>query len=136
MGAPPPPNRPAILCVDDEAILLMAMRQELRRRFGDRYAIETALGADEADEAIAELEASGGHVALVICDWSMPGRRGDVFLAALRERRPGIRSILLTGQADEAELERAVLAVGASGSVQKPWRAERLAEAIAKALGL
>jgi hypothetical protein len=33
--------------VDDEAVILLAMRQELRRRYGDRYSIETAMGADQ-----------------------------------------------------------------------------------------
>jgi DNA-binding NtrC family response regulator len=120
----------AILCVDDEAVILLALRQELRRRFGDRYSILTALGADRADAVIAETEAAGGSVALVICDWFMPGRRGDQFLLALRERRPGIKAILMTGQSDGAAIREALGEAAICACVQKPWRTEALAKAI------
>jgi DNA-binding NtrC family response regulator len=123
-------ERQAIVCVDDEAVILLAMKQELRRRFGERYSIETALGAKEADRAIDELEAEGTIVALVICDWFMPGLRGDRFLAALRARKPHIRSILMTGHADEESIRRAKDEAEICACVQKPWRAEDLARTI------
>jgi DNA-binding NtrC family response regulator len=123
-------GREAILCVDDEAVILLALRQELRRRFGDRYSILTALGADRADAVIAETEAEGGSVALVICDWLMPGRRGDQFLLDLRGRRPGIKAILMTGQSDEAAIREALAEAAVCSCVQKPWRSEALAQAI------
>jgi DNA-binding NtrC family response regulator len=123
-------GRQAIVCVDDEAVILLAMKQELRRRFGDRYSIETALGAEEAGTAIDELEAEGIAVALVICDWYMPGLRGDQFLIELRARRPRIRSILMTGQADDEAVKKAREEAGICACIQKPWRADRLAKAI------
>jgi DNA-binding NtrC family response regulator len=128
-------GRRSILCVDDEAVILLAMRQELRRRFGDRFAIEAALGAEEASAVIEETEAEGGSVALVICDWFMPGQRGDQFLVALRERRPEIKSILMTGQADEDAIRRAEEEAGICACIQKPWRPEALARAIEECLG-
>jgi CheY-like chemotaxis protein len=127
-------GRQAILCVDDEAVILLAMKQELRRRFGDRYSIETALGAEEASATIEELEFEGVGVALVICDWFMPGLRGDAFLVALRERRPGIKSILMTGQADGESIRRAREEAGISACISKPWRPEELARAIEESL--
>ena len=130
-----PPDKPFILCVDDEALILLAMRQDLKRRFGERYSIETALGATEAAAAIAAIEAAGSRVALVICDWYMPGVPGDVFLAELRRSRPGIKSILMTGQQDEEAIARAKEAAGFCAWVGKPWRPEELARAIAGCLG-
>ena len=124
----------AILCVDDEAVIVLAMKQELRRRFGDRYSIETALGAEEARAAIEDLEAEGIRVAMVICDWFMPGQRGDRFLVALREKRPWIKSILMTGQADTEAIQRARAEAGISACIQKPWRPEELAKAIENSL--
>lgn len=125
----------AILCVDDEAVILLAMRQDLRRRLGGGYAIETALGAAEADSAIERLEAAGTPVALVICDWYMPGMRGDEFLVSLRGRRPGIKSILMTGQADEAAIRRVKEEAGVAACVSKPWRPEELMRAVESCLG-
>jgi len=123
-------GRQAIVCVDDEAVILLAMKQELRRRFGDRFSIETALGAAEAGATIDELETEGTVVAMVICDWFMPGLRGDQFLIALRDSKPWIKSILMTGQADEEAIQRAREEAGICACIQKPWRPERLAEAI------
>jgi DNA-binding NtrC family response regulator len=120
----------AILCVDDESVILLAMRQELRRRFGGRFAIETALGAAEASDAIEDLEAGGVAVVLVICDWFMPGLRGDRFLVELRKRRPGIRSILMTGQADGESILRVKEEAGIFACLSKPWRPEELARTI------
>ena len=123
-------GRPAILCVDDEAVILLAMRQELRRRFGARFAIETALSAEAASARIEAAEAEGGGVALVICDWFMPGQRGDQFLAALRARRPGIKAILMTGQAESDAVRRAGEEAGIYACIPKPWRPEALTKAI------
>lgn len=127
-------GRQAILCVDDEAVILLAMRQELRRRFGTRYAIETALGAEEAKAVIADTEAQGGNVVLIICDWFMPGQNGDQFLVALRAWRPGIKAILMTGQADAEAIQRAKEEACVCACIQKPWRPETLAKAIEECL--
>jgi DNA-binding NarL/FixJ family response regulator len=128
------PGRQAILCVDDEALILLAMRQELRRRFGDRYTIEISPGAEEADAAIEALEAEGVSVVLVICDWFMPGIPGDRFLVALHERRPGIKSILMTGRADGDSIKKARQDAGISAYITKPWQPEVLARAIESCL--
>ena len=127
--------RQAILCVDDDAVTLLSLKEELLRLFADRYAIETALDAGEANAAIRELEAEGFGVALVICDWFMPGLRGDLFLAELRVRKPGIKSILMTGKADGDSVRRAKEIAGISGSLSKPWRSEELVKAIEDCLG-
>jgi DNA-binding NtrC family response regulator len=127
-------GRQAILCVDDEAVILLGMRQELRRRFGDRYAIETSPGAEEASAAIEALEAEGVSVVLVICDWFMPGISGDRFLVALHERRPGIKSILMTGQADKDAIQKVREDAGVSACISKPWQPEALARVIESCL--
>lgn len=127
--------RRAILCVDDEAVILLALGQELRRRFGDRFSIETALGASQAFAAIERLEAEGIDVAIVVCDWYMPRMQGDEFLAKLRAQRPQIKSVLMTGQADKAAIARAKEAAGITACVTKPWRPELLARAIEACLG-
>ena len=63
----------AILCVDDEAIILIALKQELKIHFGDRFTYETAINALDALKAIDELSAEGIEIAVVISDWRMPG---------------------------------------------------------------
>ncbi|MBF0303008.1 MAG: hypothetical protein HQK73_08205 [Desulfamplus sp.] len=40
----------AFLCVDDEQIVLMALKEQLKRRFGKKYIYEMAESPDEAWE--------------------------------------------------------------------------------------
>jgi predicted signal transduction protein with EAL and GGDEF domain len=47
----------AILCVDDEIIILESLREQLQRHFGDRYLYEVAESVEEAWEVIDELYA-------------------------------------------------------------------------------
>lgn len=128
-------RREALLCVDDEAIILMSMKQELKRRFGGRFLVETALDASEATAVIDDLEARGISTALVISDWFMPGVRGDQFLVELHARRPEVKSILITGHADEAAVERARREASLGAVLRKPWRSEELFSAVEFCLG-
>lgn len=127
-------SRKVILCVDDEAILLLAIKRELERVFGDRYEIATAIGADAADAAIAELASRGSELALVICDWRMPGRGGGEFLSSLRVRMPDVKSILITGQEDDAVMRKARSEIGILAQVTKPWQRNILYRAVESCL--
>ncbi|MBL8968695.1 MAG: response regulator [Spirochaetaceae bacterium] len=120
----------AILCVDDEPIILMSLKRMLAAAFKGIYRIEIALCADEAFGLIEELRGEGISVRLVLSDWLMPGMKGDEFLTLLRERHPAIDSIMLTGQADEACLERARRDAALFACVRKPWRNAELLETI------
>ena len=96
----------AILCVDDEPIILISLKQELKKKFGNRFNYETAMNADEAMEVVDELAGSGISVILILSDWLMPGIKGDEFLIRVHQKYPKIQSILITGHADEKAMER------------------------------
>lgn len=116
----------AILCVDDEAIIVFALKQELKSRYADRFVYETALSAEEALSIISELAFEGLKLILVISDWLMPGMRGDEFLRAVKSARPGVQAVLVTGQADGDTID-ALLRDGVADSVVlKPWRSSAL----------
>lgn len=123
-------EKEAIICVDDEAVILLSIKQELKRKFRDRYLVEIALDATEAEALIADLEARGVRTVLVLSDWFMPGLRGDQFLIELHRKHPEIRTILVTGQADEESVERARIEAGLCACVKKPWRSSELARTI------
>ena len=40
-------NRDVVLCVDDDVILVMALKEELRQILGDQYLYEIATSAEE-----------------------------------------------------------------------------------------
>lgn len=109
-----------VLCVDDEAILLLALRHRLESALGPEYRCETALSGESALAALENIRASGGQAAAVISDWRMPGMKGDEVLRAARTRFPGARLVLLTGYADREELLSLDSELGLAGILQKP----------------
>jgi CheY-like chemotaxis protein len=120
----------AILCVDDEAIIVFALKQELKAHYADRFVYESALSAEEALVLIGELDVEGLDLILVISDWLMPGMKGDQFLRAVKAARPDIKAVLVTGQADSATIESLLRDGVANGVVLKPWRAPTLFDKI------
>jgi CheY-like chemotaxis protein len=120
----------AILCVDDEAIILLALKNELRRAFGGRFVYETALRADSGLEALDRLSSQGVEVVLVISDWLMPGVKGDEFLSIVRGRFPDTKAIMITGQADEDVIRESVASGLCVAVLRKPWKAAELVRAV------
>lgn len=120
----------AILIVDDEAIILMTLKQELLAQYGESYQLETAFNAEEANEIIEDLSTDGVKIILIISDWLMPGLKGDEFLADVKRRHPDIRCIIISGQADADAIERAQELVGLDAFIHKPWSRSELLAAI------
>ncbi|WP_019499198.1 response regulator [Pseudanabaena sp. PCC 6802] len=116
----------AILCVDDERIVLISLRDQIFKHFGDRYQCEVAESAGEAWEVIEELRADGIKLLVIVSDWLMPGIKGDEFLIQVRERLPDVMTVLLTGHADEAAIERAYQFANLHAYIAKPWTEETL----------
>jgi len=118
----------AILIVDDEPLILMALRRELRAELGSNYIYETAGDGEEGLEIVEELVGTGVRVVLVVSDWLMPGMKGDEFLLELRRRHPEIKTIMMTGQADEHQIERVRQAGALDAFFFKPWNALHFSE--------
>jgi Response regulator containing CheY-like receiver, AAA-type ATPase, and DNA-binding domains len=116
----------AILCVDDEAIIVLALKQELKSRYADRFLYETAMNAEEALSVIADLESEGVELLLVIADWLMPGMKGDALLRSIKKARPEARAIMITGQADEGTIATLLAEGIVDAVVSKPWRMAEL----------
>ena len=124
----------AILCVDDEVVILESLKEQLKRRFGNRYLYEVAESAEEAWEVMEELHAAGIRILIIVSDWLMPGMKGDEFLIQVHQQFPDIITVMLTGQADEAAIERAKREANLYACLHKPWTEEELAQIITSAL--
>jgi CheY-like chemotaxis protein len=124
----------AILCVDDEIVILESLKEQLKRRFGQQYLYEVASSAEEAWEVLEDLNTEGVNIILIVSDWLMPGAKGDEFLIGVHQRFPTIMAVMLTGQADEAAIERARQAANLHACLRKPWSEEELAQIITSAL--
>jgi DNA-binding NtrC family response regulator len=113
-----------VLLVDDEKEFLELMEERLVAR-----GIEVSTSAS-AQDALKKIEADMFDA--VILDLQMPGMDGLEALQQIKERRPEIQVILLTGH---ATVEKGVEAIklGAMDFVEKPADLEVLEDKITKA---
>jgi CheY-like chemotaxis protein len=127
-------TKSVILCVDDEISILDSLKEQLRRRFGAHYLYESATSVADAWGVIDELFTDGIDILIIVSDWLMPGVKGDEFLAQVHARFPRIVTVMLTGQADAAAIERARQNANLHACLHKPWSEDELAEVIVSGL--
>lgn len=120
----------AILCVDDEHIILTSLELQLKKHFGEQFIYEFAESAEEGMEIINEFIQNGIEVVLIVSDWLMPGIKGDEFLINVHEEHPEVVKVMLTGQADPEAIERTRTQANLLCCLSKPWAEEELKEAI------
>ena len=123
-----------LLCVDDEIIVLTALKDQLRRAFGSDFHIDVAESAEEALELLDELALDGHKLLVIVSDWLMPGMKGDEFLIKAHERFPSVVKIMLSGQAESAAVDRARREADLHDFLSKPWNAAALVESINQGL--
>ena len=124
----------AILCVDDEPLILESIKEQLIRRFGNKYLYEMAASSQEAWEIIHELNEDDVEILILVSDWLMPEMKGDEFLIQVHQKFPKIVKVMLTGQADEAAMERVKKEANLHRCIHKPWTEEELAETLISGL--
>jgi response regulator RpfG family c-di-GMP phosphodiesterase len=119
-----------ILCVDDEIMVLDALKDMLTYEYGQRFAIETTESAEEALEVIDDLEKDNCSLLVIVSDWLMPGMKGDEFLIEVHKRFPKVIKILLSGQADEEAIQRTREQADLHEFIMKPWSSKVLFDSI------
>lgn len=124
----------AILCVDDEPIILESLKAELSNVFGDEFMIETAESGEEALEVLDFLADRKINTLVIISDWLMPEMKGDELLAKVHQKFPKMIKIMLSGQADPQAISRAKTNAD-SNYVAKPWKKQDLVALIREQLG-
>ncbi len=123
MGAAP---RPRVVVVDDAPF----MRRQLREILEDAGCAVVAEGGDGREG----LRLCAEHAPdLVTLDLVMPNMDGLEALGELRLRHPEVPVIVCSSLSHEAAIFRAI-DLGARDYVVKPVRAEKLLDAVAKAL--
>jgi len=113
-------DRPVILVVDDDAPILLLMRN-LLREFGFQ-----PVTAASGPEALKQVEAH--NPSLILLDRNMPGMSGDEVLQQLRsDVAVNTPVLILSGEPmDPAEVKR----MGATAAVLKPFDVPSLIQTI------
>jgi len=107
-------DKPTIVVVDDEDIVLTSIDSFLSLETD--YIIKTFLSAGDAYQFCLKEK-----VDLIISDYLMPEMDGISFLAKIREVKPEVPRIILTGYADKENAIKAINEVGLFQYIEKPW---------------
>lgn len=113
----PNKNNETIIIVDDEEMVLTSLQSLLLLE--SQYNIKTFTSAKEALEFIKT-----NDVDLVVSDYLMPEMDGISFLIKVRELKPEVPRIILTGYADKENAIKAINQVGLFQYIEKPWNNE------------
>jgi putative two-component system response regulator len=119
-------NKPILLCVDDEPIVLESLRRELHREIGSEFALEVAESGEAALSLVHRWIVEGSELVMVISDEKMPGMKGHDLLAEIKRLSPETASVLLTGYTDLDAVQQAGNTAGLYRYMNKPWRIEEL----------
>lgn len=116
-----------ILCVDDEAVVLQSLRQEIRNDpfFAD-IGIEAVDSPHKVRDLVRELTAEGKDIPVILTDQRMPGMTGADMLLGLHDVLDGTKTILLTGFSDLDAVARLVNQNALHRFLTKPWNREDL----------
>ena len=127
-------NKPTIICVDDERVVLISLRDQLAHQLGKGYEIELAESGEEALEMFEELREEGIEVPIIISDQIMPGMKGDELLKQIHVQSPKTLKIMLTGQATVEEVGKAVNQARLYRYISKPWHETDLSLTVKEAI--
>lgn len=128
-------KRIAILVVEDEPEVRAAILRDLEV-FEDAFRMEAAEDIVDARGVLAELEATGDVLGLILCDHVMPGTSGVEFLVELKGNAhyAGTRNVLITGQAGQEDTIEAVNRAQLNYYIAKPWVREVLVRVVREQL--
>lgn len=134
MSTHPSGTANALLLVDDDMLVVNTLKLHLRRIVPPGWAILIALSGEEALAVAREYVTEGGQIPLALIDYQMYPMRGSELLLLLSEQHPGIRTIMLTGQADMEALSVVLDKASLYRFMQKPWDPQELARTVLAAI--
>ena len=118
-----PNGKRTILLVDDEPTFL-EVSEEMLTVLGYRV-----VRADNGRAALSQFEQMGGVIDLVILDIIMPGMDGAETFQRLKAMDPSVKVLLASGYSKDGDVAR-ILANGAAGFIEKPFRLHELSRKI------
>jgi DNA-binding NtrC family response regulator len=102
-----------VICIDDDAPVLSAIRRLLRR---EPYEVITTLDPSEVIRLVSTRE-----VNLIIADQRMPSMLGTDLLKTVRRKSPQTICVILTGHADLSDIAGAMNDGAVDRLIKKPW---------------
>ena len=119
----------AILAVDDDIMVLNSLRMQLERNFAN-HVLEFAQNVDEAIGVIDELRKNQVKLIVIVSDWIMPLKNGDVLAKYVKSMDEKVKVVVLSGKLEESKVESYISSNTIDRVVLKPWDEANLMEII------
>ena len=111
-------NRARILFIDDDELILSALRRSLRKEPYELFFSN--------DPELAMSIVKDERIDIVVSDHSMPGMTGVEFFSLLHRLHKDVLRVMMTGQADRATTVRAINDGHVHRFIDKPWNDDEL----------
>lgn len=117
-----PSNQNAIVCVDDDAIILQILNFQLTKILdGKRFLVECIINPEIALEVIDSMFNDGINLIFVIVDYQMPKMNGAQLIRLIKQKYPDLPCIMLTGEANALQIQELKEENLLSEYLSKPW---------------
>ncbi len=110
-----------IICIDDDRLVLVSLRDQLTRVVDQEFEIELAESGEEALEMIEELLEDGNDIPLIICDQNLPDVQGTDLLKKIHQTHADTRKIRFTGETNPDAIIQAINQANLYRYIAKPW---------------
>ena len=117
-------SRGAVLLVDDDTLVLQSLSLCLEDQ---GYTVTPATSGQQAVELCQT-----HSFEVVVCDIRMPGMNGIETLRAIKQIQPGVRTIVITGYADDSDAPVQAIRLGVDDYLLKPFGDELLHHSVAQ----
>ncbi|MFM7106853.1 MAG: response regulator [Flavobacteriales bacterium] len=121
-----------ILIVDDEYIILEALRIQLERNLPGDVIIESASGYEEAVSIMKEIVETNNKISAVISDYNLGEIKGSEVLRAAKQHFPQVKKAILTGHASIDDLAGRDPDVHLDAFFTKPWSTDEVVQFVMK----
>lgn len=121
----------AIICVDDEPIVVDLLRYQLSIIFNtESVAIETYTDPTEVEQGITDLVNYGIDVIFLVVDYQMPDMSGVQLIRSIHSKHPNIKFFMVSGQANSRLVQQLMDEGLLERFIAKPWSEAELEEAV------
>jgi CheY-like chemotaxis protein len=125
----------AIVCIDDDPFILQMLSFQLQKHInGECTLMEFFTNPVEALEGISDILSESIDIIFVVVDYQMPELNGAELIRKIKEKHPGMKCIMLSGQANAIQVDDLVNDNLLESFISKPWSEEDLLEAISPIL--